>query len=125
MPSRRSARRPASTRRSRALRRRVQRLLAQHVFAGRERRLSNLQMRVGRREDHHGINSWIGDGRIHVSGRRKPILFAGDPPALFGPGDRVQNAGSAGQVQNRLRMGGKRAAKTHDREANHGWRSAI
>ena len=102
-----------------ALDRDLQRLLAQHMLAGGERRLGDRQMRVGRRQHHHRIDRRILDGARDIGGGGKAVAV-GDilQPRLTarrGP----HHAGAIGEIDQAARVRLQRVAQPDDGNADH------
>ena len=103
-----------------AFERRLQRLLAQHVLAGGERRLRDRQMRVRRRQHHHRIDRGIGDGTGDIGGGGKAVAV-GDilQPRLAGRRG-PDHAHTIGQIHQAARVRLQRVAQPDDGNADHG-----
>ena len=100
--------------------RHLQRLLAQHVLAGSERRLRDCQMRVRRREHDHRIDRRIGDGARDVGGGGKAIAIGNVLQPHLAAGRGPHHAHPSGQIDQTARVRLQRVAQPDDSDADHG-----
>ena len=100
--------------------RNLQRLLAQHMLAGGERRMGNRQVRVRGSQHHHGVDRRIRNGARNIGGGGKAVAIGNVLQPRFAVRRGPHHPHAVGEIDQGASVRLQRVAETDDRDTDHG-----